>query len=231
MRKLGLIGGMSWVSTHRYFERISAIVRKQVDPRASPPMAIESIDFHDIYRLQDQSEWDAATERVVGAAKRLEASGAQMLLIGANGMHKIFKQVTDSVDLPFLHIAECVGKRMAAANVRRASLLGTRGVMTESFYRRQLVAHGIDLLPPEMDDVDALENIIFEELMVGKTRRDSERAMKTMINDAQKEGADAVVLACAELEMIVDVDANIVPVYDAMRIHAEDAAQWIIGDE
>ena len=120
---------------------------------------------------------------------------------------------------------------MAADGIERASLIGTRNVMTESFYRRRLVSHGVDLLPPDMDNVEQLDRIIYEELMLGKASKDARRALKSMFTNMQKEGAQAVILACTELELVVDVDANILPVYDCTAIHADAAARWIIGDE
>lgn len=229
MRKLGLIGGMSWVATYRYYERISAILRRKVDARVSPPMVIESLDFSKVHRLQTTEEWEQATEMVAAAAQRLEAAGAEMLVIGANAMHKVYREVSARVNTDFLHIAECVGKKMETDGVQRAALLGSRSIMTESYYRRHLVSHGVDLLPPKMGQVDALERIIHDELMVGKATRDAERTLKTMLTDLGRDGAQAVVLAAAELQMVVDIDATVVPIYDAMWIHAEAAADWIIG--
>jgi aspartate racemase len=101
--------------------------------------------------------------------------------------------------------------------------------MTENFYRRRLVAHGIDLLPPDMANVETLDRIIYDELMVGKVSRQAERELKTMITVQEQEGAEAIVLACTELELVVDVDANVLPIYDSTRIHAEKAAEWILG--
>ena len=120
---------------------------------------------------------------------------------------------------------------MAAHNVETAALLGTRNVMTESFYRRRLVAHGVDLLPPDMKNVEVLDRIIYDELMIGKATRDAQRVLKTMITVLEKEGAQAVVLACTELEMIVDIDANVLPIYDSARIHARAGAEWILGKD
>ena len=230
MRKLGLIGGMSWIATHRYYHTISGIVRRRVDERAAPLMAVESLDFSGVARLQSDEEWATAAQMVGDAAQRLADGGAQMLVIGANALHKIHPQVADRVDVPFLHIAKCVGEKLAQDGVERAALLGTRSVMTESYYRRQLVSHGIDLLPPDMEHVDQLERIIHEDLMRGRTTRDAERALRTMMTDCGRDGAQAVVLACAELELIVDVDATVMPVYDAMDLHARAAAEWMVGE-
>lgn len=229
MRKLGLIGGMSWVSTRTYYEHINRIVQARTDRRSSAPLLIESLDFAKLYALHDEADWARAAKVLTASAKRLERCGATALIVGANSMHKVYDEVAAAVQVPILHIAECVGERMAADKVRTAALLGTSNVMTESFYRRRLVAHGVDLLPPDLDNVEELDRIIYGELMVGKVSRDAERALKTIITVKEKEGADAIVLACTELDMVVDVDANVLPIYDSTRIHAEKAVEWILG--
>ncbi|MXP42742.1 amino acid racemase [Altererythrobacter soli] len=230
MRKLGLIGGMSWVSTSTYYTAINTTIQAKTDRRSSAPLLIESLDFQLLYRLQDQDEWDRAAAVLSESAQRLEAAGAGALIIAANSMHKVYDKVAASVSLPIFHIAECVGERMAADGVDTAALIGTRNVMTESFYRRRLVAHGVDLLPPDMKNVETLDEIIYEQLMVGKATRDAERALKTIITVKEQEGAKAIVLACTELDQIVDVDANVLPIYDSTRIHADKAAAWILGE-
>jgi len=229
LRKLGLIGGMSWVSTHRYYERINKRVQREAGPRSSAPMLIESLDFSPLYQLQTPEDWERGAQKIGEAAQRLADAGAEMVVIGANSMHKVYREIEAQVDVPLLHIAECVGAKMKEDGIERAALIGTRNVMTESFYRRRLVSHDVTLLPPEMDHVDQLDRIIYEELMVGKARKDSERALRSMFTRYETDGAQAVVLACTELELIVDVDANVIPVYDCMRIHADAAAEWIIG--
>lgn len=229
MRKLGLIGGMSWVSTRTYYERINRLVQARTDRRSSAPLLIENLDFAQLYALHDEEDWERATGILTASARRLEQAGAGALIIGANSMHRVYDQIAASVEVPILHIAECVGERMAVDKVETAALLGTSNVMTESFYRRRLVAHGIDLLPPDLEVVEALDKIIYDELMVGKATRDAERELKTIITVKEKDGAQAIVLACTELEMIVDVDANVLPIYDSTRIHAEKAAEWILG--
>jgi len=230
LRKLGLIGGMSWVSTLAYYEHINRIVQREVDPRASAPMLIESLDFSQIYRLQTEEDWARAAGVLGEAAKRLEAAGAEMLVIGANSMHKVYRELEAQVSIPILHIAECVGAALAEAGVKTAALVGTRNVMLEGFYRRRLVAHGVDLLPPDMANVELLDDIIYEELMLGRATREAERTLRTMFTDLGKAGAEAVVLANTELGQVVDVDANVLPVFDCTRIHAAAAAKWIIGE-
>lgn len=231
MRKLGLIGGMSWVSTRTYYTHINNIVQARLDRRSSAPLLIESLDFAQLYATRDQEGWDRAAGILSDSARRLEAAGAGALIIAANSMHKVFDTVAASVAIPIIHIADCVGEKMQRDGVATAALFGTSNVMTESFYRRRLVAHGIDLLPPDMANVEALDRIIYGELVVGKVTRDAERALKTMITVKEQEGAEAIVLACTELELVVDVDANVLPIYDSTRIHAQKAADWILGTD
>ena len=229
MRKLGLIGGMSWVSTRTYYEHINRIVQQRLDPRSSAPLLIESLDFAQLRALKSEEDWARAAKILAASARRLQRCGAGALIIGANSMHRVYDEVAAAVDIPIVHIAECVGERMAADKVATAALLGTSNVMTESFYRRRLVAHGVDLLPPDLEVAEELDRIIYEELTVGKATRDAERSLKTIITVKEKDGAEAIVLACTELEMVVDVDANVLPIYDSTRLHAEKAADWILG--
>jgi aspartate racemase len=230
LRKLGLIGGMSWVSTRTYYEDINSMVQARTDRKSSAPLLIESLDFSLLYRLQHDEDWDRAARTLVASARRLERAGAGALIIAANSMHKVYDKVAESVSVPIFHIAECLGEKMAADGVKTAALFGTRNVMTESFYRRRLVAHGVDLLPPDMDNVELLDKIIYEQLMVGKATREAERALKTMISVKEQEGAKAIVLACTELDQVVDVDANVLPIYDSTHIHAQRASEWIMGE-
>lgn len=230
MRKLGLIGGMSWVSTRTYYEHINRIVQQRAGNHASAPLLIESLDFSELYGLKSDEDWERATGVLGDSAKRLEQAGAGAIVIGANSMHQVYDKVAQGVTIPILHIAECVGERMGADGIKSAALFGTSNVMTASFYRRRLVAHGVDLLPPEPENVAELDRIIYDQLILGKVTREAERALKTMITVKEQDGADAIVLACTELEMIVDVDANVLPIYDCTRIHAEAAAEWILGE-
>jgi len=230
LRKIGLIGGMSWLSTRTYYERINRLVQARAGLPSSAPMLIESLDYAQLHRLSGNEEWQRAAGILADSAQRLEQAGATALLIGANAMHKVYDQVAGAVSVPVLHIAECVAARMAANGVRKAALIGTRNVMLESFYRQKLIARDIELLPPEMAFVETLERIIYDELMQGKVTRQAERELKTIITNLQQDGAEAVVLGCTELEMIVDADANVLPIYDCTRIHAEAAVDWILGE-
>jgi aspartate racemase len=231
LRKLGLIGGMSWVSTRAYYEDINQIVQRRVGPTASAPLLIESIDFSRLYRTIGADQWDHAAEVLIKSARRLESAGAGALVIAANSMHAVYDRVQAEVSIPVIHIADCVARKMTEREIRRAGLLGTRNVMMEDFYRERLVVEDIELLPPNMDVVETLDTIIYDELMHGKVRRDSERELRTMITNLEKAGAEAVVMACTELDLLIDTGANVLPIFDSGHIHAAAAADWIIGDD
>lgn len=229
MRKLGVIGGMSWMSTRAYYERINQMVQKRSAPMVSAPLLIESIDYSLIWEARQGEDWERVANVLSESARRLEGAGAEGLVIAANAMHKVYDRVTEAVSIPVLHIADCVGRAMEAAGCTNAALLGTRFVMTESFYRQRLVAHGVDLLPPDPVDVAMVDGIIYKELMLGRVTRDAERALKSIITMKEKAGAAAIVLACTELEMVVDTDANVLPVFDSTDIHCQAATDFILG--
>lgn len=230
MRKLGLIGGMSWLSTRTYYEHINRLVQAARGNQASAPLLIESLDFSSLVRLSSDEDWARASAVLSESARRLEAAGATALIIGANSMHRVYDAVAASVAVPIIHIADVVGTRMGERQVKRAALIGSRNVMHEDFYRQRLIAHDIELLPPRGDDAAMLDHIIYDELLLGKATRQSERDVKTIIVHFEKAGAQAIVLGCTELDMIVDVDANVLPIYDCTRIHAEAAARWILDE-
>lgn len=229
MRKLGIIGGMSWVATRIYYERINKLVQKAIAPPASAPLLIESLDYSTVYDARRDDDWDRIGEVLADSARRLESAGAEGLVIAANTMHKAYDSVTAAVGIPVLHIADAVGEAMQAAKCESAALLGTRYVMTGGFYRRRLVSHGIDLLPPDPQEVEMVDGIIYKELVLGRVTRDAERALKSIITLKEKAGAEAIVLACAELEMVIDTKANVLPVFDSTEIHCKAAADWIMA--
>ncbi|SEI73398.1 aspartate racemase [Sphingobium sp. AP50] len=229
MRKLGLIGGLSWTSTARYYEIINKAVHRALGGQHSAPLLIDSLDFAEVARCATQQDWDCAAGQLIASARRLEQGGAGSILICANSMHRVYDQVQAEVGIPIIHIAEVVGDRMQADGIEKAALIGTRNVMTEKFYRQRLVAHGVSLLPADMELADRIDRIVYDELTLGKVSKESERYMKSELTDIAKEDVQAVVLACTELEMIVDVKANVLPIYDCTGIHAKAGVDFILG--
>jgi aspartate racemase len=230
MRKLGLIGGMSWYSTELYYARINKQVIKRTNGTCNAPLVLESLNFCDIAKATSDQDWDHVAEVLIAAAQRLEVAGATAILICANSMHKVYERVEEAISIPLIHIADAVGTKMKTDGVQSAALLGTANVMAENWYRQRLVKHGVTLMPAEMDDVQDLDRIIYDELMLGQVKRESERTLKSIITEIDQEGMKAVVLGCTELCMIVDTKANILPIYDSTEIHADAGVEWILGD-
>ena len=230
MRKLGLIGGMSWIATAAYYEQINTGWQKARGAPSSAPMLIENLDFAGLAGLESEGDWARAADCLTASAQRLEAAGAGLLLIAANSMHRVYDAVAESVSVPVLHIADCVGQDMAAAGVNKAAVVATHNVAFGSFYRRRLVSHGIDLLPPDPDVTAEIDKVVYEELVAGRVTRDAERALKTIITSKAQQGAEAIVLGATELELVVTVDANVLPIYSSTRIHAAHATRWLLGE-
>lgn len=222
---------MSWLSTLTYMELINRRVARRSTPRTTASLVLETLNFGELKGLREGQDWEKAADMIIEAAKRLEKSGAQSLVICANAMHKHFDQIAAEVDIPIIHVADCLGARMAQEGVTNAAVIGRRNVMTESFFRQRLVAHGVDLMPPDMTNVEVIDRIIYEELMVGKVSRDAERTLKSIITQKEQAGAKAIVLACTELELVVDVDANVLPIFDSARIHCDAAVDWMMGED
>lgn len=230
MKKFGLIGGLSWTSTLRYYQIINETVAKRMGGLHSAPLVVESLDFAQVARCASAQDWDCASELLIAAAHQIEASGAQGMLVCANSFHTIYDRIAAAVSIPLIHIADTVGDKMQADGIKSAAILGTRNVMTEKFYRQRLVSRGVSLLPPDMDLADKIDSIVYDELMLGKATRQAERYLKSELTDIAKNQVQAVVLACTELEAIVDVRANVLPIYDSTSIHAKAAAEFILAE-
>jgi aspartate racemase len=231
VRKLGIIGGTSWSSTALYYEHINRGVAHRLGGLHSALLAIESLEFHDYAAMQMAGNWDGVAQAEIEAAKRLQASGAEGLLIASNTGHKAYEAVSASVDVPVLHIGDAVADRLAGDRRSRVALLGTRFTMTESYVRGRIEARGIDLAPIDQGWMREVDRIIFDELALGRVVRDSQRKLKTLITELAKQKVQAVVLGCTELVLAVDVRANVIPVYDSTAIHARAAVDWMLADE
>ena len=231
MRKLGIVGGMSWSSTALYYEHINRGVAQRLGGLHSAPLAIESLDFATIAAMEFAGDWDGITKVTMEAAKRLEKSGAEGLVIACNTVHKSYDAIAGHVRVPVLHIGDAAAERLAADRRTRVALLGSRFTMTEPFIRGRLEARGIALAPIDDGWMREVDRIIYEELGIGRVVRDSQRKLKTLITELAKQKVQAVVLGCTELVLAVDVRANVIPVYDTTAIHARAAVDWMFADE
>lgn len=231
MRKLGIIGGVSWASTALYYEQINRAVAGRLGGLHSATLAIESLDLAPVARLQQAEEWLTLGHMISDSAQRLKASGAEGLLMTSNTLHRVADDVATAVDLPLLHIGDAIGERLAGDGVQRVALIGTRFTMNQPFVRERIESRGIQLAPIDPAWMNEVDRIIYEELAAGRVVRDSQRKLKTLITELGKKKVQAVVLGCTELVLAVDTRANVLPVYDSTAIHARAAAEWMLADE
>jgi len=231
LRKLGIIGGMSWSSTGLYYEHINRGIAQRLGGLHSGLLAIESLDFAQIAAMEFAGDWDGIAKVMIDAAKRLAAGGAEGLVIACNTVHKSYDAVAANVGVPVLHIADAAADRLVADGRSRVALLGSRFTMTEGFVRDRIERRGIALAPIDNGWMDEVDRIIFEELAAGRVVRDSQRKLKTLITELAKQKVQAVVLGCTELVLTVDVKANVLPVYDTTAIHARAAVEWMLTEE
>jgi len=231
LRKLGIIGGMSWSSTGLYYEHINRGIGQRLGGLHSALLAVESVEFAEIAKMEFAGDWDGIAKVLSDAAKRLQASRCEGIVIACNTVHKSYDAIAVNVGVPVLHIADAVADRLVADGRSRVALLGSRFTMTESFIRERIERRGITLAPIDNGWMNEVDRIIFDELAAGRVVRDSQRKLKTLITELGKQKVQAVVLGCTELVLAVDVRANVLPVYDTTAIHARAAVEWMLAEE
>ena len=230
MRKLGILGGVSWNSTALYYEQINRATAARLGGLHSAPLAIESLDFAPVAAMQQAGDWDGVTGLAVEAAMRLKKSGCDGLLIASNTMHKTAGAVKAATKLPLIDIGAVTAERLVSDGLQRIALLGTNYTMTESFARDAYVSQGLALVELSPAWRGEVHRIIYEELAAGRVVRESQRKLRTLITELSKQRVQAIVLGCTELVLAVDVRANVLPVYDTTAIHAKAAVEWLLDD-
>ena len=220
---------MSWESTASYYKALNEGIRDSLGGLHSAEICMYSVDFAQIEKLQHQGDWQATAEILSQAACRVEAGGADFLLICTNTMHKVVPEIEAAISIPLLHIADATAERLLANKVQRVGLLGTRFTMEEDFYKRRLTdKYNIDILVPESDDMDIIHNVIFSELCLGKVYKHSRQEYIRIINSLCDNGAEAIILGCTEIGLLVQQEHTSVPLYDTTEIHATQAVQWAV---
>lgn len=226
MRTIGLIGGMSWESSAEYYRILNQGVRERLGPTASASCLLWSFNFQEIEELQHNGDWDGLTARMEEAAQRLEAGGADMLLICTNTMHRMASAVQKAVKVPLLHIADPTAERIKAAGFQKVGLLGTAFTMEHDFYRGRLTdQHGLDVIVPNGEDRATVHQVIYSELVAGKINPASREAYRAIISRMVEAGAEAVILGCTEIMLLIGPEDSPVPVFDTTAIHAEAAIE------
>lgn len=224
MRMIGLIGGMSWESSAEYYRILNQGVRDRLGPTASARCLLWSFDFAEIERLQHAGDWNALTERMIEAARTLEAAGAEVLLICTNTMHRMADAVQRAVAVPLLHIADPTAEAIKAAGLQRVGLLGTAFTMEQDFYKGRLRdVHGLEVIVPDEADRAMVHRIIYAELVAGEVLPASRAAYREVIARLVAAGAEAVILGCTEIMLLIGPEDSPVPVFDTTALHAEAA--------
>ena len=228
---MGLIGGMSWVSTAMYYEQINKGVARKRGGLASAPLLMESMDFAAVVERQSAGDWDGLGRQLGESAKRLADAGAEGLILCSNTAHRMNDRIAEQAGVPVIHIGDVTAERLVRDGVKRAGLIGTRFTMAESFYRDRIETHGIAVATPDAAVMKEIDRIIFDELARGTVSRVSQRTLKTCLTMMSQARQQAVILGCTELVMLVDPVANVLPVYDTTALHAQAAVDWILADE
>ena len=223
MKTIGLLGGMSWESTEHYYRLINEATRETLGGLHSAPIAMYSVDFHEIEVFQREGDWDATAKILADKAVQIEAMGAGLMLICTNTMHIVAGEVSAAINIPLLHIADATVTVIKADNKKTVGLLGTRFTMEEDFYRGRLQQQGLDVLVPPEKDRDIVHRVIYEELCLGKINDDSRAAFLRIIEDLRAQGAEGVIEGCTEIGLLVQQDHTDVPLYDTTKIHARQA--------
>lgn len=229
MKTIGLIGGMSWESSIPYYRLINEGVRERLGGLHSARLVLYSVDFHEIERLQQSGDWAQAGGILVDAAKALEAAGAEFLVLCTNTMHKLAGALEAAVSIPLLHIADATATDIRAAGLTRIGLLGTRYTMEQDFYVGRLQAQALEVLVPEPDEREIVHRVIYEELCQGRIDTDSRAQFRAIIASLIRRGAQAVILGCTEIGLLVDSTDSRVPLFDTTRIHALAAVEWALA--
>ncbi|MFL5024382.1 MAG: aspartate/glutamate racemase family protein [Microvirga sp.] len=226
---IGLIGGMSWESSAEYYRIINREMNRRLGGVHSAQCLMYSLDFEEIKRLQHEGDWDRLATEMKAAAVRLERGGADFIVLCTNTMHRLADAISASVSIPLLHIADPTAGRIKAAGLERIGLLGTAFTMEQDFYKGRLHEHhGLEVIVPDEDDRRIVHEIIYKELVLGQIRPESRQAYRAIIACLIERGAQAVILGCTEIMLLVSDEDSAVPLFDTTTIHALAAVDWAL---
>ncbi|RYC14827.1 aspartate/glutamate racemase family protein [Nocardioides zhouii] len=229
MRRIGLLGGMSWESTELYYRLINEDVRDRLGGFHSARLVMASVDFAEVEAMQVAGDWAAAGDMLAREAQGLEAAGAECVVLCTNTMHKVADAIEAAVDIPLLHLADVTASAVRAAGLDRVALLGTRFTMEQPFYADRLRSHGIDVLVPEGGDRTLVHDVIYDELVLGVVRDESRAAYGDVVRRLVEQGAGGVVLGCTEIELLIGPDDVDVPVFATTALHARAAVDFALS--
>lgn len=226
-----MLGGMSWESTTSYYKALNEGIRNSLGGLHSAKIAMYSVDFDEIEKLQHQGLWNETAEILAKAAQAIESAGADFLLICTNTMHKVAPQIEQALSIPLLHIADATAKKLTADKIKRVGLLGTRFTMEQDFYKGRITdKFGIEVIVPNEEQQTLIHDVIYSELCLGVIKDDSRQEYLNIIDSLKAQGAEAVILGCTEIALLVQQENTQVSLYDTTAIHATEAVNLALED-
>ena len=229
MKKIGLIGGMSWHSTLEYYKLINEMISKHLGGNNSAEVIIRSINFADITKLMDKNDWLEISLTLAKAKVDLELAGADIFLLCSNTVHHAIPNIKRYAETNFLHIAEVTADKVVSQKIKKVALLGTKFTMTQDFYKKNLESHGLKVLVPNESDINFIDKVIFEELCKGIVRKNSKIKFLRIVESMVEQGVEGIILGCTELPLIIEQEDSFVPLFDTTKIHAEAAVNLALA--
>lgn len=228
MKTIGLIGGMSWESTVTYYKIINETVKERLGGLHSAKCILYSVDFQEIEECQANGNWEKSGEILGEAAYNLEKAGADFIVICTNTMHKVVNQIKEKISIPILHIAEMTAEKILEKGLKNIALLGTKYTMEQDFYKSKLIEKGINVIIPDKNDIEIINNVIYDELCLGTINSSSKKKFLEIVDKLRNKGAEGIILGCTEIGLLIKNEDTDVPLFDTAIIHAERAAMHSI---
>ena len=228
LKTIGLIGGMSWESTVTYYKIINETVKEKLGGLHSAKCILYSVDFQEIEECQANGNWEKSGEILGEAAYNLEKAGADFIVICTNTMHKVVNQIKEKISVPILHIAEMTAEKILEKRLKNIALLGTKYTMEQDFYKSKLIEKGINVIIPDKNDIEIINEVIYDELCLGTINSDSKKKFLEIVDKLRSKGAEGIILGCTEIGLLIKNEDTDVPLFDTAIIHAEQAAIYSI---
>ena len=228
LKTIGLIGGMSWESTVTYYKIINETVKEKLGGLHSAKCILYSVDFQEIEECQSNGNWEKSGEILGEAAYNLEKAGADFIVICTNTMHKVVNQIKEKISIPILHIAEMTAEKILEKGLKNIALLGTKYTMEQDFYKSKLIEKGINVIIPDKNDIEIINELIYDELCLGTINSDSKKKFLEIVDKLRSKGAEGIILGCTEIGLLIKNADTDVPLFDTAIIHAEQAAIYSI---
>ena len=228
LKTIGLIGGMSWESTVTYYKIINETVKEKLGGLHSAKCVLYSVDFQEIEECQASGNWEKSGEILGEAAYNLEKAGADFIVICTNTMHKVVNQIKEKISIPILHIAEMTAEKILEKGLKNTALLGTKYTMEQDFYKSKLIEKGINVIIPDKNDIEIINEVIYDELCLGTINSDSKKKFLEIVDKLRNKGVEGIILGCTEIGLLIKNEDTDVPLFDTAIIHAEQAAIYSI---